>query len=369
MNHDQDVIPVTRPTLPALTDFMSLIEESWKSRQLTSGPKGAPLVNRLEKALANLFGAEECVLVSNATVGLTMVLEAFNLKGQVITTPFTYVATSSSILAARCEPVYVDISEEDLNLDPSKIEAAITDKTVAIIPVHVFGQPCKMDAIKKIAEKYNLKIFYDAAHCFGSKYENASVFSIEEPSVLSMQATKIFQTGEGGAIFTSSKELAQKLRRGRIFGINESGEILEASSNYKMSELNAALGIALLPKMPEILEDRKRIAKRYRSQLQDHLAIRFPIAHELESNWSYVPLVFNSAKMKLKILESLREEGIFAREYFFPSLTQISCIASQGKTPIADDISSRILCLPSFYELPDRDIDRISSIIIQSLRG
>lgn len=320
----------------------------------------------LENKLKAFLGVNEIVVTNNGTVPLQIAIKAFDLKGEVITTPFSYVATTAAIVWENCKPVFVDIDPEYLTIDETKIEAAITPKTSAILATHVFGNPCNVEAIQAIASKHRLKVIYDAAHCFGVSYKGSSVFNYGDISTCSFHATKIFHTGEGGAMFCNDPQLHNKLFYSHNFGHNGPLAFHGLGINGKISELQAALGLAVLPYWNTVAEARKRVVNYY----NDHLTIgglkRLKIRIGTEWNYSYYPIIFETESALMNVLEALNEEDIFPRRYFYPSLNTIE-YTNGNSMPISESVASRILCLPLYVGLEQNVLQRICNIIKENI--
>ena len=364
MNSKRKSIFVTQPTLAPLEEYKELLEEVWESGILThNGPK----VRSLEAKMKGKLGLPSFSLVLNGTVALQMAIKALELKGDIITTPFTWVATISAIHWEGCKPVFCDINPETLNIDEDKIESLITENTVAIMPVHVFGTACNVEKIEAIAEKHNLKVIYDSAHAIGSSYNGNSLLQYGDISATSLHATKLFNTGEGGACITRSAELQEKLERIRFFGHNQEKEVVEDGFNGKMTEIHASLGIANLKYFDKVLEDRKTKYLLYKELLSKSKSLRFQNIKENETNYSYFPVIFNSEEELLNVEKTLNSQKIFPRRYFYPSVNTYTEIVKYQPAPIAEDISKRIMCLPLYYELKLRDIQLITDIINEEL--
>ena len=299
--------------------------------------------------------------LSNGTISLQLALSALGINdGEIITTPFSYVATTSSILWQRCKPVFVDIEPNNFTIDADKIESAITDKTRAIMPVHVFGYACDVDKIQRIADKYNLKIIYDGAHAFGVKLNGRSLLSFGDITTCSFHATKLFHTIEGGACIVKDKTVSDKLELQKRFGHNGDDHIM-LGINAKQSEFHAVMGLANLPYVDYCIQQRKRVSDLYDSELSGILQ-RPKHQDNLKYNYAYYPVVFETEAELLKTLDKLKAENIFARRYFYPSLNELPYIEKQN-CPISSDISRRIACLPLYPDLSDVDVLRISKII------
>jgi dTDP-4-amino-4,6-dideoxygalactose transaminase len=356
---------VTQPSLAPLEEYVKILKGVWESGILTHN---GPLVQKFESEICNTLGLQNFVAVSNGTIALQMAIKALGLKGEIITTPFTWIATVSAIKWEGCTPVFCDIDPATLNIDSGRIEDHITDKTVGIMPVHVFGNPCDIDTIEKIAKQYNIKVIYDAAHAIGSTYKGRSLLEYGDISAASLHATKILNTAEGGGCIANDLELHEKLKRIRFFGHNEEkNNIIEDGFNGKMTEVNAALGLANLKYYDKVLGDRKIKYNYYKDSLEHLNSIRFQINKVGISNFSYFPVIFNSEKELLNVQSMLNENNIFPRRYFYPSVNKFVNILKYKKVPISEDIASRILCLPQYYKLEIEDIDRITKIIGEAL--
>lgn len=354
-------IYVTQPSLAPLEEYTELLAQVWESGILTHN---GPMVQRLERELCGWLDLQHFVSVTNGTVAIQMAIKALELQGEIITTPFTWVATLSAIKWEGCTPVFCDIEADTFNIDPRKIEAAITDKTVAIMPVHVFGNPCDVEAIEAIAKKHGLKVIYDAAHAVGSTYEGKSVLEWGDVSTTSLHATKLFNTAEGGGCITTNEELSHKLERIRFFGHNNAKEIVEDGFNGKLTEVHAALGIANLKYGDEVLDDRKRKYQMYLDGLSVCEGLMFQNLKFGEPNYSYFPVVFDSEEQLLQAEEALNAENIFPRRYFYPSVNTLEHIVDYEPMPVSEDVSSRILCLPLYWKLGPEEMEVISHVII-----
>lgn len=353
-------IYVTQPSLAPLNDIFDLLKGVWDRGILTHN---GPLVQKLENEIEKKVEIENFLLVNNGTIALQMAIKALELKGEIITTPFTWVATLSAIKWEGCVPVFVDIDPKTLNIDPFKIESKITSKTVAIMPVHVFGNPCDVDAIDLIAKKHNLKVIYDAAHAIGSSYDGKSLLEFGHISATSLHATKLFNTGEGGGCITRDKKLYNKLKRIRFFGHDEEKNIIEDGFNGKMTEIHAALGLANLNYFDKVLEDRKVKYNLYKTLLSELDFVSFQELKFGETNYSYFPIILDSETRLLQIEQELNKKNIFPRRYFYPSVNTFEKIVSYDSMPISEDISKRILCLPIYYDLSTTVIYKITEII------
>lgn len=350
--------------MPEFDKYMQFSKKLWDTRWLTNNGE---YVLELEKKLSERYGIE-CVTVGNGTLGLMIALELFDfpLNAEIITTPFTFVATVSSIIWQKYKPVFVDIEEDTFNINPKEIEKKISEKTVALLPVHVFGNPCNVKEIDQIAKLYNLKVIYDAAHCFDVYYDGKPLYSYGDVSVASFHATKVFHTIEGGAIFTSNKELAEKAKRLRNFGFNENMEIIDLGINAKMNEFQAIMGILNLDIVQDEILERKKRYEIYINNLKD-MPIRFQKLDEkiAKYNYIYMPVLFESGKTREIVYENLKKNGYNTRKYFYPSL---NTVFSREKLPTAEDISNRILHLPLYGELQIEEVEKICEIIRKTIK-
>jgi len=353
-------INVTETYLPPKEDYFELVSKLWDTKWLTNRGK---YVLQLEEQLTNHLSTNTPpLLVNNGTIAIQLAIKALDLKGEIITTPFSYIATSSSIIWENCKPVFVDIDSESLNIDASKIEAAITDKTSAIIAVHVFGNPCDVEKINEIGISHNIEVIYDAAHCFGVKYKNESIFNFGDISTCSFHATKIFQTGEGGAVFCNKKTLSNIIFQYHNFGHNGPEDFHGLGINAKMNELNAAMGVALLPHMDYAIQERKKTCTFYDQYLNLEKIIKQKIRLKTTYNYAYYPVVFESEEILLKAQGKLNDQNIFPRRYFYPSLNTIEYINGDSM-PISESIAQRVLCLPLYVGLEESNVKLISTII------
>lgn len=355
-------INVSRAFLPPIKDYQAYLEKIWESRQLTNH---GPLLREFEKQTANYLRVKHFHFVANGTLALQLALKALDISdGEVITTPFSYVATTSAILWERCEPVYVDIEPNTFCIDPSKIEAAITAETKAIIGVHIFGYPCNVAAIEAIAKKHSLKVIYDAAHAFGVIYKGRSLMSYGDIVAGSFHATKLFHTIEGGCVITKDKTISGKVELTKRFGHNNDDHYM-LGINAKASEFHAAMGLCNLKYIDQIINKRKKIIKVYDSRLAGRFA-RPNLGRDTTYNGAYYPLVLQNNRQFKKVMAALRQADIFPRRYFYPSLNTLPYLRNKYSCPISEDISSRIICLPLYPDLPIEDVERISRIIIKN---
>ena len=359
---------VTRPYLPPLDEFMPLLKEIWDSRILTNQ---GPFHQRFERELCEYFGVDNVSLVTNGMLALSAVIEAAGISGEVITTPYSFVATTHAVRMGSLEPVFVDIRRSDLNIDPDLIEAAITPRTSAIVAVHCYGNPCDVDSIEAIAARHGLTVIYDAAHAFGVRRHGRSVLSYGDFATLSFHATKAFNTFEGGAVIAASAAGKQAVESFRNFGIADETRIPFIGTNAKMSEFNAALGVLQLRHFEAVRQARKRVDGRYREALADIAGIEcLPIPDGVEPNHSYFPIFVTSdfAIDRDALYERLKAEGIYARRYFYPLLSTLPMYgglpsAAPGNLPVATVAAGQILCLPIFPDLSDAEFERVLSVI------
>lgn len=356
---------VTRPYFPPIEDYKSYIDQIWDVQQLTNH---GPLHNALEKEIKACLGVENFHFVTNGTLALQIALRALDVtSGEVITTPFSYVATVSSILWERCTPVFADINPETFCIDVTKIEAAITENTKAIMAVHVFGYPCAVEEIETLARKYNLKVIYDGAHAFGCKYNGKSLLDYGDIAISSFHATKVFHTIEGGGVISHGTEMNRKIGLLRSFG-HIGDEHFELGINAKSSEMQAAMGLCNLKKFKDIVAARRKICELY-DDILPRASIQRPVMPEsLEYNYGYYPVVFKNEAVCLQVLKRLNENNIFPRRYFYPSLNTLSYV-NQVDCPISDSLSKRILCLPLYHDLQEDTVHQIAAHITEALGG
>ncbi|KQR79598.1 aminotransferase [Burkholderia sp. Leaf177] len=370
-----DRIFVTQPHLAPLADFLPYLEKIWSSKVLTNG---GPFHQQLEQALCEYLGVEHLALFTNGTLALVTALQAHRITGEVITTPYSFVATAHSLLWNGIKPVFVDVDPDTLNLDPEKIEAAITPQTTAILPVHCYGRPCNLDAIQKIADNYNLKVIYDAAHAFGVKTDAGSVLAHGDLSVLSFHATKVFNTFEGGAVVCPDAKTKQRIDHLKNFGFVDEVTVVAPGINGKMSEINAAFGMLQLKHIDEALERRAAIDATYRRLLADVKGVRCISALEGPSgyvaNHAYFPILLSDEYPVERdtLFNIMREHNIFARRYFYPLISDFPMYrglpsAQSSNLPVAADAARRVLCLPIYPALADQDIERIVDLVAHPL--
>lgn len=353
------MINVTETFLPDLKLYDKYLSQLWENKWLTNRGK---LTLQLEAELKSFLGVEKILVMNNGTIPIQIALKLLAKQGEIITTPFSYVATSAAIVWENCRPVFVDIHPDYLTIDENKIEQAITPNTTAILATHVFGNPCNVKVIEEIAKKNNLSVIYDAAHCFAVNYKGKSIFQYGDVSTCSFHATKLFHTGEGGAAFCNDEDLFSKIYYSHNFGHNGPLDFHGLGINGKISELHAAMGLSVLPSMGHILADRKRVVTYYDNHLDFSKLNKMKIREGTDWNYSYYAVIFNSEEELLAVQKNLNEQGITPRRYFYPSLNTIIYI--EGSTmPISESISSRILCLPLFVGLEESSLERICNIV------
>ena len=355
------MINVTKTFFPPLEEYHAQLQRVWDNQWLTN--RGA-LVQELETKLADYLTLQESkmIIMNNGTIPIQIALKLLAKGGEVITTPFSYVATTSAIVWENCTPVFVDIHPEYLTIDETKIEAAITDKTTCILATHVFGNPCNIEAIEAIAQKYKLKVIYDAAHCFGVTYQGKSIFEYGDISTCSFHATKLFHTGEGGALFTKDPELFHQCFYSHNFGHDGPLAFHGLGINGKISELQAAMGLSVLPYMPTILQARAAVVDLYDSLLDFDKVQKMKLREHSQWNYSYYPILFKDEVTLLKIQKELNEAQIFPRRYFYPSLNTVPFV-SQQKMDISENLSSNIICLPLYIGIEKNIIKKIVKFI------
>lgn len=353
------MINVTKTFLPTLEEYTAQVKRSFDNLWLTNRGE---LVQELEQKLKDYLHINALIVTNNGTIPLQIALKLLGSQGEIITTPFSYVATTASIVWENCTPVFVDINPDYLTIDETKIEAAITPLTTAILATHVFGNPCEVDAIELIAKKHNLKVIYDAAHAFGVTYNGQSIFNYGDVSTCSFHATKLFHTGEGGAMIANDKELFNKLYYSHNFGHNGPLDFYGLGINGKISELQAAMGLAVFPYMDTILAERKKVVDYYNTTLDFSTLEKIKIRENTNWNYSYYPIIFKSEAQLLTIQKALNKEQIFPRRYFYPSLNTINYV---NGTPmeISESIASRVLCLPLYVGLTADELKKITTII------
>jgi dTDP-4-amino-4,6-dideoxygalactose transaminase len=363
-----DKILVTRSSMPELEEYMNEINSMWDSHWLTNmGPKH----KEFQAELKEYLGVENIDLMTNGHMALELTLQAMNLQGEVITTPFTFASTTHAIVRNGLKPVFCDIDPVTFTMDVEKLEHLITDRTCAIMPVHVYGNVCNVEEIQRIAHKYELKVIYDAAHTFGETYKGRGIGSFGDASCFSFHATKVFNSIEGGAACFQDKQLGARLYDLKNFGIHGPEEVSAVGANAKMNEFCAAMGICNLRHVEEEIEKRRLAAERYRSHLEGVDGIQLnAVQKEVKSNYAYFPVVFEEklfGASRAEVFDKLAENGIGARKYFYPLTNTFSAFHGQydvTETPVALHISKRVLTLPLYSDLALEDVDRICKIIL-----
>jgi len=356
------MIPVTKPFLPPKEEYLKYIDGIWNRQWLTNM---GPLASQLEMELKEFLDVQHLLFVTNGTVAIQMAIKALGITGEIITTPFSFVATTSSIVWEGCTPVFVDICPESLCIDADKIEDAITEKTQAILATHVYGNPCDVVKIEQIAKKHNLKVIYDAAHAFGVKVNGKSVFEYGHISTCSLHSTKLYHSVEGGLIITQNPDLLKKLASIRNFGISGFDSFSELGINGKNSEFHAAMGLANLKHTEAIDNQRKKLSECYDKNLKNLKARKVVWHKDATQNYAYYPVVLESEELLLKIKAELDLNEIFTRRYFYPSLASSLPYLPKVEFPITEDISKRVLCLPLYFDLTEEEIDYICRLILR----
>jgi dTDP-4-amino-4,6-dideoxygalactose transaminase len=367
-------IYVTQPDLPPLEEFVPYLKEIWESKILTNN---GPFHQELEKQLCEYLGVKYISLFSNGMLALITAIQALKLSGEVITTPFSFVATTHALWWNNIKPVFVDVEPGRFNLDPDKIEAAITPNTTAILPVHVYGNPCNVERIQEIADRYNLKIIYDAAHSFGVKQNNISILAYGDLSILSFHATKVFNTFEGGAIICHDEKTKNHIDNLKNFGITGETTVVSPGINAKMNEFQAALGILQLKYVEGTIAKRKLVTKIYKEALKDINGIEYQSdIDNVSHNYAYFPIMIDERKFgrtRDAVYSEMRRNNIFCRRYFYPLISQFPTYrglesAQTGKMPVAERIAKQILCLPIYPELGISIIKTICNLINGNVR-
>jgi len=347
------MINVTKTYLPPFEEYAAVLKRAWDKGWITNNGE---LVLELEQKLKEYLGVKHLLFCSNGTIVLQMALKALNITKEVITTPFSYVATTGAILWEQCKPVFADIDPVSFCIDANKIEGVITAETQAILVPHVYGMPCDIEMIEAIAVKYSLKVIYDGAHAFGCTYKGKSLLNYGDISTCSFHATKLFHTAEGGCIITNNDELAQKLYLYRQFG-HIYDDYIDTGINAKNSEFHAAMGLCVLPRMADIIASRKKKSEHYDALLSKKIT-RLSVPENVAYNYGYYAVVFSTEKILIKVMNVLKQQDIICRRYFYPSLNELNYLDYQP-CPVSESISKRVLCLPLFYEISQEVLDAI----------
>lgn len=349
------MIPVTKPYLPPQEEYSQYLTGIWERNWLTNN---GPLVVKLEQDLREYLGVKHLFFVNNGTIAIQIALKALDVKGEVITTPFSYVATTSSIVWEQCTPRFADIEPISKTIDPKAVEALINPNTQAILATHVYGNPCDVAALEAISKKHNVPIIYDAAHAFGVHFKDTSVLNNGDISTLSFHATKLFHTIEGGAIITNNDELAERINYMRNFGHSSPTTFVGCGINAKSSEFNAAMGLCMLPKVSELVAKRKTLFERYNQLLADTPLVPLQVREGTEYNYAYYPIVFEDEAKLLQVVAALEAIDIVTRRYFFPSLNTLDYV-NYEPCPVSEDVSRRVLCLPFYPQLSFDEQDMV----------
>lgn len=353
------MINVTKTFLPPQEEYQVILKRAWQTGWMTNRGK---LVLELENKLKDYLNVDHITITTNGTLPIQIAIKALNLTGDIITTPFSYVATTSSIVWEGCKPIFVDIHPAYLTIDETKIEAAITPNTTAILATHVFGNPCHVEVIEAIAKKHHLKVIYDAAHCFGVIYKNKSLFSYGDVSTCSFHATKLFHSGEGGAMFANNKKVHEKLYYHHNFGHDGPESFHGIGINSKMSELQAAMGLAVFPYFDTILKERKVVVDTYNNAFAESDLQVLKIREHTQWNSCYYPIILKNEAQLLKVKQALEIESIYARRYFYPSLDTLPYV-NGFVCEISRKIAASVLCLPLYVGLVKVDLERIINIV------
>jgi dTDP-4-amino-4,6-dideoxygalactose transaminase len=359
---------VTQPYMPPLEEFMPFLEQIWKNKWLTNG---GPYHQEFERKLADYLGVEHLALFVNGTLALVTALQALRITGEVITTPYSFVATAHSLLWNGIKPIFVDIHPETFNLDPDKIEAAITPHTTAILPVHVYGNPCDVEKIQKIADTYGLKVIYDAAHAFGVKYKGECLSKYGDLSILSFHATKVFNTFEGGAIICPDAKTKKRIDDLKNFGFADEVTVVASGINGKMNEMQAAFGLLQLKHINKAIDRRREIYTKYLEQLSTVPGISFPaLSVNSTYNYAYFPILVRPEYPLSRdaLFQKLRDNGIYARRYFYPLISDFPMYrglssAARSNLPVASKTADQVICLPIYPILEASDQEYIISLI------
>jgi dTDP-4-amino-4,6-dideoxygalactose transaminase len=357
------MINITKPFLPPKEEYDHYLQGIWNRVWLTNN---GPLVNELELNLKKYLGVPHLFFVSNGTIAIQIAIKALKLKGEIITTPFSFVATTSSIVWEGCKPVFVDISPATYNIDPNLIEAAITTDTSAILATHVFGNPCAVEKIEAVAAKHNLRVIYDAAHAFGTSYKGKSVMQHGDVSTLSFHSTKLYHTIEGGAIVTHDPVIAKEIAHMRNFGYNGPEKFFGVGINGKNSEFHAAMGLCNLKYVNQILERRQQLSEEYNRMLKS-LKVGKPFLNpEAGFNYAYYPVLFDNEEIVKKMSDALHGVYVYPRRYFYPSLETLNYVKPNQEVKVSSEISTKILCLPLYHDLSMEEVKMICRAILRA---
>ena len=362
-------ITVTSPLLPDLDEFHQMLKEIWDSKWITNN---GSFHRQLEKELADYLKVPYISLFTNGTLPLITALQALHVTGEVITTPYSFVATTHSLWWNGIKPVFVDIDPATCNLDPAKIESAITSRTTAIMPVHCYGKPCDVKEIQRIADKYGLKVIYDAAHAFGVEVDGDSVLNAGDMSTLSFHATKVYNTVEGGALVMHDEKTKRRIDYLKNFGFKSETEVVAPGINSKMDEIRSAYGLLALKQVDASIERRRQVAVRYRSEVRGVPGITFfDDMPRVRHNYSYFPIFVDSEKYGMtrdELYQKMKDKGVLSRRYFYPLISSFDTYSGlessdPANLPVANRIADSVLCLPMHHELSEEDMDKIISLI------
>ncbi|MFD3001624.1 DegT/DnrJ/EryC1/StrS family aminotransferase [Pontibacter toksunensis] len=357
------MININKPFLPPKEEYDHYLKGIWNRVWLTNN---GPLVNELELSLKEYLGVPHLFFVSNGTIAIQIAIKALKLKGEIITTPFSFVATTSSIVWEGCKPVFVDIDPATYNIDPSLIEAAVTSDTSAILATHVFGNPCAVGEIEAVAAKHNLRVIYDAAHAFGTSYKGKPVVRHGDVSTLSFHSTKLFHTIEGGAIVTHDPAIAKEIAHMRNFGYNGPEKFYGVGINGKNSEFHAAMGLCNLKYVNQILERRKQLSEEYNRMLKPLKVGRPFLSPEAGFNYAYYPVLFETEETVRKIIRALHGIYVYPRRYFYPSLETLNYVEPNQEVKVSSEVSARVLCLPLYHDLSIEEVKMICRAILRA---
>ncbi len=357
------MINVTKTYLPPLDEYVKYLRDIWARNWVTNN---GPLVQELEARIKRFLGVRHLFFVCNGTIALQIAIKALDLSGEIITTPFSYVATASSIVWEGCRPVFVDIDPETLCLNPALIEAAVTPRTTAIMPVHVYGHPCDVERIQAVADRHGLKVIYDGAHAFGVRYERRSLFVHGNITAVSFHATKLFHTVEGGALATNDDQVAHRIAYMRNFGHRGTEAFWGLGVNGKNSELHAAMGLCVLPRVQELITGRKGVCDRYDQLLHGGGLSRPKRPKGMAYNYAYYPVLLRSEEQLLRVRAALQAEEVFPRRYFYPSLNMLP-FSESVSMPVSERIARTVLCLPCYHDLEDSQVAQISALVRANL--
>lgn len=356
------MIPVTKTYMPPIEEYSEYLQKIWSNGWLTNN---GPLEHDLAEKLSSYLGVQYLDLVSNGTIAIQLAIKSLNLTGEIITTPFSYVATTSAILWEGCSPIFVDIDSQTFCIDPNLIERAITPKTSAILATHVYGNPCAVNEIEEIALRHGLKVIYDAAHCFGVLLNGRSIMDYGDIATTSFHATKLFHTAEGGAVICRDADVAQRVFLLKKFGHLGEEQYIDIGINAKMSELHAAMGLCMLPRISEIISERKRLSGIYDELLRACVPMSKHETVDFRPNYSYYPVSFSSPEAMLRTKEKLIANQVIPRRYFYPSLNRLPYLgrASFQRCPISEQLALKVLCLPLYVGLSEKEVLRVANLI------